>query len=128
MSANDSQVGGTHYVSEYQHWDFVAKCYGPGYFKGVVTKYVVRWRKKNGLEDLQKARHYLVKLTELVDEGVFSIPLSFNDSVNFAAVNGLEIYEAAIVSMVTEAREMSQLQEALSMLDTLIKTVELEKS
>jgi hypothetical protein len=29
------------------------------YIEGNVIKYVCRWRKKNGIEDLKKAKHYL---------------------------------------------------------------------
>jgi hypothetical protein len=65
-SANETQVAGTHYRSAIQHWDFVA-ARGLGYFEGQVTKYLTRWRKKNGVQDLQKARHFLAKLLELSD-------------------------------------------------------------
>jgi hypothetical protein len=61
---NDNQVGGTHYKTAIQHWDFVAQ-YGLGYFEGQVTKYVTRWRKKGGVQDLRKAKHFLDKLNEL---------------------------------------------------------------
>ena len=65
-TANDTQIGGDHYRSEYQHWDFVEQA-GLGYLEGCATKYVSRWRKKNGLQDLEKADHYLKKLIELYD-------------------------------------------------------------
>lgn len=63
-AANTRQVGGSHYASPYQHWDFVhdAKL---DYFQAQVTKYVYRWRKKNGTEDLSKAAHVLQKYIEL---------------------------------------------------------------
>ena len=64
-SANTRQVGGKHYNSQYQHWDFAHEAFGDGYFQGQITKYVFRWRKKNGLEDLNKAAHFLQKLIEL---------------------------------------------------------------
>jgi hypothetical protein len=35
------------------------------YFQGNITKYVFRWRDKNGVEDLIKARHYLDKYIEI---------------------------------------------------------------
>lgn len=63
-TANDRQVGGTHYqANEYQHWDFVTDLRLP-YLLGVATKYVSRWRDKNGVEDLEKALHYLEKANE----------------------------------------------------------------
>ena len=35
-----------------------------GFFTGNVLKYMMRWKKKNGIEDLQKARKYLDWLIE----------------------------------------------------------------
>jgi len=34
------------------------------YLEGNVVKYLTRWKRKNGLEDLRKARWYLEKLIE----------------------------------------------------------------
>lgn len=63
MSANDHQVGGEHYAGDIQPWDAVI-AWGLGFLDGNVVRYVARWRKKNGVEDLKKARHYLDKLIE----------------------------------------------------------------
>jgi hypothetical protein len=64
VSANDRQVGGEHYkTGGLEHWDVVLM-FGLGYFEGQITKYLFRWQRKNGLEDLKKARHYLDKLIE----------------------------------------------------------------
>lgn len=63
MGANERQVGGGHYSGEYQHWDFVEDA-GLRYVPGNATKYVARWRKKNGRQDLEKAIHYLDKAIE----------------------------------------------------------------
>ena len=65
MKANDKQVAGTHYRSEIQHWDFVV-ANDLDYFQGQITKYVTRWKKKNGLSDLLKAQHFLDKYIEIV--------------------------------------------------------------
>lgn len=63
--ANEIQVAGTHYKNKtIQPWDYIASN-GLGYFEGNVVKYVSRWRDKGGLQDLEKARHYLDKLIEL---------------------------------------------------------------
>ena len=64
MNVNDYQIGGKHYQSEFQHWDFVIECLGGQYLEGCISKYVTRWRKKNGIQDLQKALHYLAKLAD----------------------------------------------------------------
>ena len=59
------QVAGSHYKDlpiqpvEYIYANAL------GYFEGNVVKYVSRWRKKNGLADLEKAKHYIELLIEL---------------------------------------------------------------
>lgn len=64
-SANETQVGGTHYKdSRIQHWD-VAAANNYDYFQGQITKYVDRWKRKNGLQDLEKAAHFLQKYIEV---------------------------------------------------------------
>lgn len=66
---NSRQVGGDHYKGKtVQPWDFIA-ANGLGFFEGNVVKYVTRWKDKGGVQDLHKARHYLDKLIELVDDG-----------------------------------------------------------
>lgn len=62
---NEIQVGGNHYkTGGEEHWDRVQRL-GLDYFQGQITKYVERWKKKNGIEDLKKARHFLDKYIEL---------------------------------------------------------------
>ena len=59
-----SQVGGQHYKRlpiqpvEYIHAN------GIGYFEGSVIKYVSRWQDKGGLQDLEKAKHFIELLIE----------------------------------------------------------------
>ena len=65
--ANKTQVGGTHYKQQdgkEEHWDRVARL-GLDYFQAQITKYVERHKKKGGIEDLRKARHFLDKYIEL---------------------------------------------------------------
>lgn len=66
LRADEHQIGGDHYKSEgEQHWDMMWRLYGEPWFVGNITKYVLRYKKKNGLQDLEKAKHYLDKLIEL---------------------------------------------------------------
>lgn len=64
-SALDVQVAGNHYKDlpiqpvEYIYANKI------GYFEGNVIKYVSRWRSKNGINDLEKAKHYIELLIEL---------------------------------------------------------------
>jgi len=65
MPANDIQVGGDHYkrIGGEQHWDRAIRLKFD-IFQYQVTKYVERWKDKNGVEDLEKARHFLDKYIE----------------------------------------------------------------
>ena len=59
------QVDGNHYKNlkiqpvEYIHANNIP------YMEGNVIKYVSRWRTKNGVRDLEKAKHYIDLLIEL---------------------------------------------------------------
>lgn len=70
MSALSTQEGGSHYKSlpiqpvEYIHANKI------GYFEGCVIKYVTRWKTKNGIEDLKKAKHFIELLLELESKSV----------------------------------------------------------
>jgi len=65
MSALDNQVGGIHYKDRaIQPVEFIHANH-LGYCEGNVVKYVSRWRQKNGIADLEKAKHYLEILIEL---------------------------------------------------------------
>lgn len=66
-TANSKQVGGQHYKTPIQHWDFV-QANDLDYFQGQITKYVCRWKRKNGVQDLRKAQHFLEKYIELAEE------------------------------------------------------------
>lgn len=64
-SALDRQVGGDHYLKgRIQPIEFI-QAQRLGFIEGSVVKYVTRWRNKNGIEDLKKARQYLDILIEL---------------------------------------------------------------
>jgi hypothetical protein len=82
--ADKKQVGGNHYKvgDVIEHWNYAAS-HNFDYFQGQITKYVTRWKKKNGLQDLEKAQHFLEKYIELektkllaaqmeVEEAIFS--------------------------------------------------------
>lgn len=63
MDVNEIQIGGTHYKREYQHWDWVCDI-ELHYLLGCSTKYISRWKEKNGLQDLRKSLHYIAKFEE----------------------------------------------------------------
>ena len=65
MSALDKQVSGSHYKDlAIQPVEFIHKN-NIGYLEGNVIKYICRHKTKNGLADLQKAKHYIELLMEL---------------------------------------------------------------
>ena len=67
-NALNTQVGGDHYKKlKIQPVEYIY-ANGIGYFEGNVIKYVTRWRDKNGVADLLKARHYIDLLLELEEK------------------------------------------------------------
>lgn len=67
MSAFNKQIGGQHYQMAIQPVEFIYRNKIP-FMEANVIKYVVRWREKGGIADLQKARHYIDLLIELESE------------------------------------------------------------
>ena len=52
------QVGGSHYKNFHiQPYEFISKN-NLSFFQGCVVKYVCRYLHKNGIEDLEKIKHY----------------------------------------------------------------------
>jgi hypothetical protein len=68
MSANDRQIGGSHYKAALQHWD-LAILFKWDYIQARLMAYVMRWRDKKKLEDLEKAQHFLEKYIEEIKAG-----------------------------------------------------------
>ena len=59
MSKDENkQVGGDHYQKGIQPFDYI-RANNLDFFEGNVIKYITRYKDKNGLEDLEKAKHYL---------------------------------------------------------------------
>ena len=68
MSELNKQVGGNHYSKlAIQPVEYINKN-KLSYLQGNVIKYVTRYNDKNGVEDLQKAKHYIDLLIELEDK------------------------------------------------------------
>lgn len=91
MSANEKgrQVGGEHYGGgSIQHWDIV-HMFELDYFQGQITKYVMRWKKKGGIQDLEKARHFLEKYIELQGAAKTSPGVSAQEKQIVGAVSSI---------------------------------------
>ena len=52
-----NQIGGEHYKMKIQPYHFIMGN-DLNFFQGNVIKYVVRYQKKNGVQDLEKIIHY----------------------------------------------------------------------
>ena len=64
LSALEKQVGGNHYKQfTIQPVEFI-NANNLSYMQGNVIKYVVRYPFKNGIADLEKAKHYIEMLIE----------------------------------------------------------------
>jgi hypothetical protein len=126
MQANDHQIGGNHYESSLQHWDFI-EYYGIGYLEGCLTKYVVRHHKKNGLQDLQKAEHYLDKLIELCNKGrppKIYPGVSKEHVEHFILANRLGELEGQICLLIFKEYTLEDLKKAKELLIRLKKDIE----
>lgn len=53
-----------HYNEGIEMWDY-AVSHNLDFLEGNVVKYVTRWKHKNGIQDLYKAKQYLDKLIEV---------------------------------------------------------------
>ena len=63
LGVNEMQIGGDHYLTEIQPWDFII-ANNLSFLQGNIIKYICRYNDKGGVQDLYKAEHYLKKLIE----------------------------------------------------------------
>ena len=68
-----TQIGGSHYTDlAIQPWDAMKSWLTAdgflGYLQGNCIKYLARCHRKNGIEDLKKAQHYLEKLIKEIEK------------------------------------------------------------
>lgn len=124
-----AQEGGDHYQNDYQHWDWVADI-GMGYFPGNATKYVSRWRKKNGLADLKKAMTYVDKMIAIrsVDRNAkFNDPIGNGYKIGVCTdrfVTGLDKLERCICQALCYKCDDAMLRVAKNNLQTLIASAQ----
>jgi hypothetical protein len=64
MKSSKKQVGGNHYLKyKIQPVEFIIKN-NIGFVEGNVIKYVLRFKEKGGVSDLEKAKHYIELLID----------------------------------------------------------------
>lgn len=125
---NNKQVGGDHYRSKVQHWDYV-ELNGLGYLEGCATKYATRNRKKHedSTQDLEKAVHYVEKAQALYLAGLKRPRVSGRNAVplritveEFAEANGLTSNEEQVVRILTFWQDAADLQTAIELIQDMI--------
>jgi hypothetical protein len=62
------QVGGNHYNMNISPIQYIL-ANDIGFIEGNIIKYVTRYKNKNGLEDLKKAKQYIEILIEHIEKG-----------------------------------------------------------
>ena len=73
MSANDVQIGGTHYKDmPVQPWTVMEAVLTHdefvGFLRGNIIKYSMRQGRKQDSDDLGKLKHYIAKLNEVLNK------------------------------------------------------------
>jgi len=64
MKSYKKQVGGNHYKKyKIQPVEFIIKN-NIGFVEGNIIKYVLRFKEKGGVQDLEKAKHYIELLID----------------------------------------------------------------
>lgn len=92
----NEQVGGTHYKNlPYQPVELFAKTKCTA-FQANIWKYIVRYKYKNGQEDLEKAIHYAELALELRCTGNFGVAKR-NEVIRFCNINALSLAQREIV-------------------------------
>lgn len=65
------QVAGSHYKRAIQPWEIIDE-WELCYYSGNVLKYLLRYKYKNGVEDLEKAKHYLEYLIKKEKDAIIA--------------------------------------------------------
>jgi len=130
MTANDKQVSGSHYKPALkggvQHWDYCTMVDVPN-LEYAASKYVQRWRDKNGMVDLNKSIHYLEKRIELACKypnrwrGATPNSFLFN---RYVEANNIPQKESLIIHRIMHWVHIRELQIAIEEINNLIQKEE----
>lgn len=123
MKASERQVGGSHYQADYQHWDYCIEVNVP-YLEAAASKYVLRWRKKNGYVDLEKSVHYIEKRLESLMNMRGIIRAAHKNKELFAmmcAANDSTEQEREIMDLTMHWKNMRDLRRAKEMIEEMLQ-------
>lgn len=118
--ANARQVGGDHYkTGGTELWDL----FGPEAIMFYATRYVARWRKKDGLKDLEKGKHTVEKLRELVTLGAQrpQLPVDRIHVETWAKNQGCDWAEQTIILRIMFWNDKRDIDEAIQGIEYLIE-------
>lgn len=113
----DIQVGGDHYKSFALQPVQFSNMASLGFCEGSIIKYISRWRKKNGLEDIEKVFHFLDLLIHDLDNGTCTLPIITTAAPLerfLAQFKDITAPEASIIRVVTNWRRATGRAEAFS--------------
>ena len=98
-SALDEQIGGDHYKKlGIQPVELISDI-NANFFQGNVIKYITRYKDKNGIKDLEKARHYLELMRELKPQTDTKLSKEYllEAVANYSTGNNLGDFERDII-------------------------------
>lgn len=127
-SVFEKQVGGSHYKTKIQHVEFCQVNKVP-WCEAAAIKYVVRHRRKNGKEDIEKAIHYVefvIAIDYARDESRPEAPGSHYSIQEFISENGIPELEAEIITLIYchSTNGEPGLHKAIKLLKKLLKDYE----
>ena len=120
-SALDAQVGGDHYKKLGIQPIELIRDINANFFQGNVIKYITRYKYKNGIKDLEKAKHYLELIEELHPDNNNSKIASYEiDRVNeYIVANKIDTNAAKIIRIVSLCG-YDEIDKAIELVDNLI--------
>ena len=120
-SALDEQVGGDHYKKLGIQPVELIRDINTNFFQGNVIKYITRYKDKNGIKDLEKAKHYLELIEELHPNNNSSKITSYGiDKVNdYIYANKIDTDAAKIIRIVSLCGD-DKIDKAIELIDNLI--------
>lgn len=118
MTTYVEQVGGTHYGTYPQHWD-VMDDHDISYLESSASGYIVRWDLKGTpVQDLEKARSYLVKMRKTRDRPRRFVPLMA--IMDLVRTNGYSTEKNLLLELI-HLEEACDITLAISFLDNMIE-------
>lgn len=114
----DKQYGGSHYkILAIQPVELINKI-SANFFQGNVIKYITSHRAKNGVKDLQKAKHYIEMINEFNPGKVYVNEEYVREALeSYMSVNDLTVDEKDVLRMILLGGDID---EALKLMDVII--------